>query len=311
MSPAPTRRDFLGTASAALLAGASAPPQEFPPIIDTHVHLWDLSRFHLAWLEGAPTLNRNFLWEDYRRTGEGLNIVKGIYMEVDVDPSEREREAKSVVELCRRGDTAMVAAVISGRPASDTFAAYIRPLSKEPAIKGLRQVLHAPGTPAGYCLDRSFVRGIQLLGELGLSFDLCPRPGELGDAAKLAELCPGTRFILDHCGNADVFAKDLEPWRRGLAAVAKRPNVCGKVSGIIASTRGHSWRPDDLAPVVNHVLSEFGPDRVVFGGDWPVCTLGAPLAQWVEALRAVVRDRGPIEQRKLFHDNALRIYRLI
>jgi L-fuconolactonase len=310
MNSGPTRRQFLGSAAgaAALAAfsGAAAPVQ----IIDTHVHLWDRKRFRLAWLDGAPSLNRDYFWDDYRRATDGWNFVKAIYMEVDVDPSEHEREARAVLELCRRGDTFLTAAVISGRPASEGFAAYIRPLAKEPEIKGLRQVLHARETPAGYCLDQAFVTGIQLLGDLGLSFDLCMRAGELADGARLAERCPGTRFILDHCGNADVFAKDLEPWKKGLAAVAKQPNVSGKVSGIVASTKGRSWKAEDLAPVINHVLDEFGPDRVVFGGDWPVCTLGAPLSDWVQALREVVSFRPYEEQNKLFHHNALRIYRL-
>ena len=180
------------------------------------------------------------------------------------------------------GDTALAAAVISGRPASEKFADYIRPLAKEPTIKGLRQVLHGPGTPAGFCLQPEFVRGIRLLGELGLSFDLCMRPGELRDGAKLAEACPETRFILDHCGNAGLRRRPRRHGRRTSPRWPKRPNVCGKVSGIVASTKGHAWRPDDLAPIINHVLEVFGPDRVVFGGDWPVCLLGSPLAGWVE-----------------------------
>ena len=177
-------------------------------------------------------------------------------------------------------------------------------------IKGVRQVLHGSGTPPGYCLDDRFKKGVRLLGDLGLSFDLCMRPGELGDGARLIDACPGTNFILDHCGNAAVFAADLTPWKRDIAAVARRTNVSCKVSGIVASTKGRTWRPEDLAPIINHVLAEFGPDRVVFGGDWPVCTLGAPLAAWVKALREVVQDRSLADQRKLFHDNALRIYRL-
>ena len=83
-----------------------------------------------------------------------------------------------------------------------------------------------------------------------------------------------------------------------------------KVSGIVASTQGMAWTPDDLAPIVNHVLEVFGPDRVAFGGDWPVCTLGASYREWVEALKSIVKGRSEAEQRKLFHDNALRVYRL-
>jgi L-fuconolactonase len=304
---------FLGSAAGSALGTvglASAAGTAPVRIYDTHVHLWDRKRFHLAWLAGAPSLNRDFSWGDYKKATGGWNIVKAIYMEVDVDPAQQALEAATVAEFCRRGDTELVAAVISGRPAADDFAEYIRPLAKQTVIKGVRQVLHGPTTPRGYCLDRRFIRGIQLLGELGLSFDLCMRSAELADGVKLAEACPGTQFILDHCGNADVFAADLTPWKRDIAGLARKPNVSCKVSGIIASTKGRTWRPADLAPIVNHVMGEFGPDRVVFGGDWPVCTLGAPLAEWIQALRELVSQRSYDEQRKLFHDNAQRIYRL-
>jgi L-fuconolactonase len=313
MNMSATRREFLKGASGAVLAAASPAGLADPapsPIIDAHVHLWDLTQFRLPWLEEASPLKRNFKIDDYRRAGEGLNIVKAIYMEVDVDPSQQEQEARAVAELCRRGGTVLAAAVISGRPASDKFADYLKPLAREPVIKGVRQVLHGPGTPPGYCLDDRFIRGIRLLGDLGLSFDLCMRPSDLKDAARLIDACPDTTFILDHCGGAEVFASDLTPWKRDLTAVARRGNVSCKVSGIVASIKGRSWRPEDLAPIINHVLAEFGPDRVIFGGDWPVCTLGASLADWVKALREVVRDRSPVEQKKLFHDNAERVYRL-
>ncbi len=312
MYDSPTRRQFARCTAGAILAAATPAAVAEPlalPIIDTHVHLWDLNQFRLSWLERGSALQHDFNLGDYRLASRGLNIVKAIYMEVDVAPDQQEQEARAVTELCR-GHSVLAGAVISGRPASQWFAEYIKPFAKEPVIKGVRQVLHGSGTPAGYCLNERFVRGVRLLGDLGLSFDVCMRPAELGDGAKLIEACPSTQFILDHCGNAEVFAADLTPWKRQIAAVARRSNASCKVSGIVASTKGRSWKPDDLAPIINHVLAEFGPDRVVFVGDWPVCTLGAPLAEWVKALRQIVQDRSLDDQRKLFHDNALRIYRL-
>ncbi|MGC8638899.1 MAG: amidohydrolase family protein [Isosphaeraceae bacterium] len=307
------RRAFLAGAASTGLAGLAMARRDdpaTPPIVDTHVHLWDLSRFRLPWLEGAPNLNHSVLVDDYREASAGLNVVKAVYMEVDVEPSQQEREARWIIDLCRRRETPVVAAVISGRPAAADFAAYIKPLAREPEVKGLRQVLHGPDTPRGYCLDDRFQHGVRLLGELGLSFDLCMRAEELSDGVKLIDACPGTSFIIDHCGNASVFAGDHAAWKRDMAALARRRNAVCKVSGIVASTKGRSWTPDDLAPFINHVLDSFGPDRVVFGGDWPVCTLGAPLAGWVKALRQVVAERPEIHQRKLFHDNAVRVYRL-
>jgi predicted TIM-barrel fold metal-dependent hydrolase len=160
-------------------------------------------------------------------------------------------------------------------------------------------------------LDEKFIRSVRLLGERGMSFDLCMRSGELLDGAKLIDACPDTRFILDHCGNANVQVKERAQWQRDMAAVAKRKQVMCKVSGIVASAKPGAWTADDLAPIINHTLEVFGPDRVMFGGDWPVCTLAATYRQWVEALKSIVRSRSEPEQRKLLHDNAVRFYGLV
>jgi L-fuconolactonase len=290
--------------------GPKGQPEKLP-IIDTHQHLWDLARFRLPWIKEGEPLAKNHLMDDYLKATAGLNVVKTIYMEVDVDPAQQQAEVEYVLDLCKRIDNPMAAAVVSGRPASEGFARYVTPFRDSPYIKGLRQVLHVKSTPAGYCLDDKFIKGIRLLGELGLSFDLCMRAPELPDAAKLIDACPHTRFILDHCGNADVKAKDRTQWQKDMADLAKRKNlvVC-KVSGIVASAKPGGWTADDLAPIINHTLEVFGPDRVMFGGDWPVCTLAATFRQWVEALQSIVRQRSEEEHRKLFHDNAVRVYNL-
>jgi predicted TIM-barrel fold metal-dependent hydrolase len=290
------------------------------PIVDTHQHLWDLSKFHLPWTDSAPSLKRNFVTSDYLAATQGLNVVKAVYMEVDVEPTQQVAEAEYILDLCERADNPTVGAVISGRPASDQFAAYIQRFKGNPRIKGVRQVLHGGSTPAGYCLQPTFVKNVQLLGDLGMSFDLCLRPGELSDAVKLVDQCPGTQFILDHCGNADPYVvADMtsdggdhtrQQWMDDIQALAARSNVVCKISGIIARARPGDWTASDLAPTINHCLDSFGPERVVFGGDWPVCTLGAPYRSWVNALKIVIANRSEADQRKLLHDNAVRLYRL-
>ncbi len=322
MPLAADRRQFLKgslfavAAGPGALAGAaeSAAPGERPEtalrIVDTHQHLWDLRRFRLPWIARDSPLNRNFLMRDYRAATRGLNVVKAVYMEVDVAPEQQAAEAEYILGVCRAGDTPTVAAVISGRPASEGFSAYLDRFRGDRHLKGVRQVLHTPATPAGTCRTRAFVRGVRVLGERGLSFDLCMRPAELPDAAHLIEACPDTRFILDHCGNPDVQARDRTQWQRNLERVARLRNVVCKVSGIVASARPGRWTADDLAPIVNHTIQAFGWERVMFGGDWPVCTLAATYRQWVEALRAIVRERPAADRRKLFHDNAARFYGL-
>jgi L-fuconolactonase len=150
------------------------------------------------------------------------------------------------------------------------------------------------------------------------------RAAELPDGAKLADKCPDTRFILDHCGNGDPKSffksgdarlRDAKPdhtadaWKRDIDLVATKKNVICKISGIVARVP-KQWSADDLAPLVNHCLDAFGPDRVVFGGDWPVCLMGAPLAQWVKALRQIIASRPAAEQQALLAGNAARFYRL-
>jgi L-fuconolactonase len=318
------RRDFLKTTLALTIAGVSAPPvgaapedgqangndQAKLPIVDTHQHLWDLTRFRLPWIQKDSPLARSYMMKDYLTATRGLNVVKSVYMEVDVEPRQQQAEADYVIDVCRQGKTPMAAAVISGRPAAEDFSRYINRFKGNRYIKGVRQVLHGKSTPAGHCLQPAFVRGIRLLGELGMSFDLCMRPGELLDAVKLTEACPDTRFILDHCGNANVQTRDRRQWQRDMARVAQCKRVVCKVSGIVASARPGKWTTGDLAPIVNHTLDSFGPDRVMFGGDWPVCTLAASYRQWVEALKQIVRTRKIADQRKLFHDNAVRFYGL-
>jgi L-fuconolactonase len=218
-------------------------------------------------------------------------------------------EAEYVIGLCERPASRMVGAVIGGKPASPDFAAYAERFHGSRWVKGVRQVLHG-GIEKGYCLRKEFVNGIRELGSLGLRFDLCLRPDELMDGAALADLCPHTRFVLDHCGNGDVQSGDRAPWSKGIAEVAKRPNVVCKISGIVASARPGAWRPEDLTPFVERCAEAFGTDRVMFGSDWPVCTLAATYKQWVEALQFITRAWSETERRKLFHDNAVRFYGL-
>jgi predicted TIM-barrel fold metal-dependent hydrolase len=315
---------FGAPSSSAEPSGASGDPNPLP-VCDTHQHLWDLEVVRLSWLKSAGHLNRRYVTEDYLEATRGLNVVKTVYMEVAVDPDCLVTEAEYVVELCKRDDNPTVAAVIGGRPAEEGFTQYITRFEGSPYVKGVRHIL--PGNTPDLWSEKRFVDGIRLLGKLGMRFDLCMPPARLPDAARLVDRCPETRFILDHCGNADPFAfmsarrretaepsrapqHDADAWRRDLAELAKRDRVVSKISGIIARAPKENWTPDDLAPIIDHCLESFGPDRVLFAGDWPVCTRVASLREWVGALKRVVGDRPEEARRKLFHDNAVRFYGL-
>ncbi|VTT98664.1 amidohydrolase : Putative TIM-barrel fold metal-dependent hydrolase OS=Singulisphaera acidiphila (strain ATCC BAA-1392 / DSM 18658 / VKM B-2454 / MOB10) GN=Sinac_0439 PE=4 SV=1: Amidohydro_2 [Gemmataceae bacterium] len=315
------RRDFLAASAAAAalpLSPAHAEDKPVLPIVDTHQHLWDLEKLKLAWFDPktpeGKILGHSFTPKEYAEATKGVGVVKAVYMEVDVVPEQQQAEADYIVELCESKKSVTCAAVVSGRPNSDWFEKYAKQFKGHKYVKGIRQVLHVKDAPAGYALEDKFVKGIKLLGDLGLSFDLCVRPAELPDFGKLIDRCPNTRFILDHCGNANLkhTPAEREQWKKDMAEIAKKKNLVCKVSGFIASAPARGkWTVDDLAPVVNHTLDVFGPDRVMFGGDWPVCLLGVEkYADWPTALKTIVKDRPEEQQKKLFHDNAVKFYGL-
>jgi len=316
-----TRRKFLQISGGAIAASGMALEKTFGqpslaaqslPIFDTHQHLWDTTKFRLPWQasEDLQGLRRSFLMSDYLEATQGQNVVKTIYMEVDVAPDQQLAEANQVIQICERGDSLMKAAVISGRLGTPAFEPYIRHLAKNTFVKGVRQVLHGDATPSGFCLQPKFVESIQLLGDLGLCFDLCLRSEDILGAVGLVDQCPKTRFVIDHCGNMKVTSTDRAArarWLEGMTAMAARKNTVCKVSGIVASAN-KVWTADDLAPNINDTINAFGDDRVMFAGDWPVCTLRATFSQWVEALKHIVSHRSITFQKKLFHDNAAIFY---
>ena len=320
-----TRRTFLaqslGTAAALTVAPSTSLGAEAAgaiPIVDTHQHLWDLSVVHPPWLKPGGELTRNFVTQDYLEATAGLNVTTAVYMEVAVADDQLVAEAEHVIGLCADENHPTCAAVIGGRPASDGFRAYLNRFRDNPCVKGVRHIMGQPEMLEAAGLTA----GLQLLGERGLCFDLCVPPRLLEAAAKLVDACPETRIVVDHCGNADPVAfmaeadhprapqHDADAWRRDMQALAKRKNTICKISGIVARMEKERWKPEDLAAPISHCLDVFGPDRVIFASDWPVCTRGASLRQWVEALQQVVRDRPASEQHKLFSANALAFYGL-
>jgi predicted TIM-barrel fold metal-dependent hydrolase len=325
MDRTPSRRDFLqqsaltgvGLLTGSALATAAAesadrpaPPSSVMPIVDTHQHLWDFRKFRPPWLKGEPKLNHSTTMADYYRATAGLHVVKTVYMEVDVDPKQQLEEAEWVTEVCRRHNTPMAAGVISCRPALPTFGNYARRFKGSPYIKGMRQVLQVPDAPKGLCLQPQYVKNIRLLGELGLTFDICIRPEELSDGIKLADLCPDTRFILDHCGNASARNPHQAQWERDMAEFGQRQNVVCKVSGIIKTVHPDWNAGKELEKIVLHVIDSFGVQKVMFGGDWPVCNNTSSFRGWVETLRWILRHHPEDEQRQIFHDNAVEFYGL-
>jgi len=272
-------------------------------IIDTHLHLVYRDRLSYPWLENAPPLNRDFTLETYLPQAEAAGIVQAIHMEVDVAEADQLRETEFVTALGGK----VIAAISSCRPESATFPAQLERLVVNPKVKGLRRILHE--SPDELSQAPIFTENLKLLSAHRLSFDICVQARQLPLALRIARACPDVQFILDHCGVPKVKDRELDPWRSHIKTLAAEPNVAAKISGVVAYADA-GWTVDDLRPFVEHVIASFGWDRVVWGSDWPVCTLTADLGRWVTATRAIIASESQDNQAKLLNANARRIYRL-
>lgn len=276
-------------------------------LVDTHQHLWDLRQFPYSWCAGIPALNRSFLLDDYRAAATGTGITKTVFMECDVDDPHQLGEAQHIQRLAD-ANPLICGIVASGRPENDGFRAHLEALAKLPKIRGVRRVLHVVRDDLS--LEPRFAENVRLLADFGLTFDLCALPRQHANIRTLVERCPKVTFIVDHVGVPDVKGRMIKPWREGLARLAEFPNVNCKISGLVAYADAATWTVDDLRPYFEHAVACFGWDRLVWGGDWPVCTLSAPLARWVEATHALTASAAPEQRAKLYHRNAERIYRV-
>lgn len=277
-------------------------------IIDTHQHLWDLDQFPYTWAADNPVLNRSFRMDDYLQAMGGVQIEKTVHVEADVDEPWMLHEARHILSLAESPDNPLTGVVAACRPEHADFPRYVETIAGHPALKGLRRILHTQ--PDELSQTSLFVENLRRLSAYGLSFDLCVRSRQLPLALRLIRACPETSFILDHCGNPQVKEKEAESWRSFLREVAAYPNVVCKVSGIVVNADWEHWSAAELKPYVAHVIDCFGWDRVMFGSDWPVCTLAADPRRWVAALQEIVQTATPQQQAALFRENARRVYRL-
>jgi len=274
--------------------------------IDAHQHLWDLRQFPYAWCAGIPALNKNFLADDYRAAARNTGIVKAVFVECDVDEPHSLAEAQHLQNLA--DNHPLIAGIVAAaRPERADFPAQLAALRKLPKLRGIRRVLHV--VPDATSQSELFAENVRQLAAHQLTFDLCVRARQLPLATALAQKCPDVQFVLDHCGGPDVQGRVFDPWRDQLAELARLPNVACKISGIVAAA-GTGWTVADLQPWVEHVVANFGWERVLWGGDWPVCTLTATLQQWVEAADHLFAAATDIQRENVFSRNAERIYRV-
>lgn len=288
------------------------PEVPIPPIVDAHVHLWDVSQFPRPWLAARPSLNRPFGLAEYQEQTGGLPIAEMVYVETGVAPSYTLLEAQWAVSLAERDPRPRLRGIVAAAPLDDGLhvRAYLETLAGlGPLVKGVRRNLEGERDP-NVCLRDDFIQGVRLLTEYGLSCDICIRHDQLPEVTSLVQQCPAVSFVLDHLGKPPVREGRLDPWRGQLAALASLPNVACKISGLVTEADWERWQPTDLAPYVLHALTVFGPSRVLFGSDWPVVTVAAAYRRWVETLGALTFQLSPEHRRNLWSENARRWYRL-
>jgi predicted TIM-barrel fold metal-dependent hydrolase len=275
--------------------------------IDTHLHLIDPQRFSYDWTAGFPALaGRNFRLAEYREAAAGCGVSQAVFMEVDVPENESIGEAAFFCGLAEDPSNGLSGVIAACRPEREDFAAQLEALA-HPKLLGFRRVLHTQ--PDELSTSALFRENVARLGEANLTFDLCLLPRQLANGAALIDACPGTRFILDHCGVPDIASGDLAFWRDQLREISLRPNLACKISGIIAYAAG-DITAETLRPVVEHVIDCFGWERVVWGSDWPVCNLTRDFATWSRLLDEILAGCSGAELARFYHLNARRIYQI-
>ena len=282
-------------------------------MIDTHQHLLYPDRFGYPWTGELPALQGAFRLDDYRAAAAGCGVDGAIFMEVDVDEGQSGDEARFFCELAADPASGILGVVAAARPEQEGFGAQLENVL-HPKLKGLRRVLHTQ--PDELSQTPLFRGNIRRLGRFGFTFDLCVLQRQLGVALDLVRACPGTTFILDHGGVPDIAANDapggpgFRAWQAAIKELAREPHVHGKISGLTAYARPDQRNAAGLQPYVDTMLEAFGPGRLVWGGDWPVCNLGSGLRAWCDLTIALLAGLESSDREAILSRNARRIYSL-
>ena len=279
------------------------------PIVDSHVHLYDVERFRYSWMKGAPSLARTHVLKDFDAACGKVAVDGIVFAEVDVDPGLHLAEAEFIAglgaadkRLCGSVAHAPVHKGAAVEPDLEKLAAI-------PGVKGIRRLIQGEVDPS-MCIGPDFLAGVRLLPRHGLSFDICVKQFQMVYAVELVRRCPDTLFILDHIGKPDIKNGLVEPWKTAIRDMAALPNVVCKVSGVVTEADHKAWTRAEIRPYLNHVIESFGFDRVMYGSDWTVSTLACDYPTWVDVLDEVLASSSADELRKFWRGTAIRTYRL-
>jgi L-fuconolactonase len=279
------------------------------PLVDAHHHVWDLAVRDQEWITGpelAP-LRRTFSLSDLHPLAESSGVGATVMVQTVTVPEETPEM------LAQAATDPLVAGVVGwtdlAAPDVTDALARLRELPGGGRLVGIRHQVQSEPDPR-WLVREDVVRGLSAVAEAGLAYDLVILPHQLPAATAAARRLPGLRFVLDHIGKPGIAQGALEPWASQLRALAAEPNTFCKLSGLVTEADWRGWTVDDLRPFAETVVGAFGPDRVMYGSDWPVCTVAADYAEVLDAARALTLGLSVYERDDVFGGTAMHAYRL-
>jgi predicted TIM-barrel fold metal-dependent hydrolase len=285
------------------------PETSEPEIVDAHHHLWTRSRHPQYWIDPATMAAIDADFEPAHLAPEAK--IAGVTRTVVVQSTASEAETVDLLDIARRHD--LVHGVVGWVDlAGDDVADRIAGLRARPGgdhLVGIRHLVQSEPDPE--FLDRADIRhGIAAVGAAGLVFDLLVREHQLPAATRLVRDLPEMPFVLNHLGKPPLAHGDLATWTRDLRALALSTNTTAKLSGLVTEAKWSSWGALDLQPAVDHALDVFGPDRLMFGSDWPVCLLATDYTQWIDSVSVLLAGLDEQSKAAIWRHTACRVYDL-
>jgi L-fuconolactonase len=279
------------------------------PIVDAHHHLWDLGVRDQDWITGAELapLRRDFLLGDYQPLAGQNGVGASVVVQTVTVPGE----TPELLALAATSD--LVAGVVGWADlTAPGLTDRIAELTARPGgdkLVGLRHQVQSEPDPC-WLTRADVLRGLAAVAGAGLVYDLVITAGQLPAAAQAAAAVPDLLFVLDHLGKPAIASRSTQPWERDLRRLAALPNTACKLSGLVTEADWTRWQVADLRPYAEVVLDAFGPGRVMFGSDWPVCTLAASYGEVLQAARDLTGDLSVADREAVFAGTASRVYRL-
>jgi L-fuconolactonase len=263
-------------------------------LIDSHHHLWQYNDRDYVWMTGAMTaLRRDFLIPDL----EVVMHESGVEATVAVQGRQTLAETAWLLHLAAQHP--FLLGVVGWVPlCQPDAAAHLERCAENPRLKAVRHVLHDESDDF-YMLRDDFNRGVSLLGNLGLAYDILVFERHLPQTIQFVDRHPEQVFVVDHIAKPRIRDQTLSPWKENIQRLAKRENVYCKISGMATEADWSAWAASQLRPYFDIVLTAFGPKRVMFGSDWPVLTLAASYRRWVETFLSFIVELSPAEQESL------------